>query len=120
MPTNLYGPGDACATLLDLPRLAGFPPLKKAGGGRISRSPHSGSADSLPLINVGYGEDPTIRELVEVIADAAAFTGAIEWDRGKPDGTPRKLMAGSRIRALGWKPLTTLKEGLRMIVAQQL
>ena len=52
--------GDACATL----HPAWFPPLKKAGGGRISRSLHSGFADSMPLINAGDGEDLTIRELV--------------------------------------------------------
>ena len=65
--------GDACA----MPPLAWFPPLKKEGGGRISWSPHSGSAESLPLINVGFIEDLTIRELAEVIADAVRFTGAI-------------------------------------------
>ena len=52
---------------------------------------------TLPLINIGFGEDLTIGELAEAIADAAGFTGAIEWDRTKPDGTPRKLMNISRM-----------------------
>jgi len=92
--------GDACASLLALPweKVAGVFPKP-----------------TLPLINVGYGEDLTIRELAEAIAEAAGFKGTIEWDRTKPDGTPRKLMDSSRIRALGWKPQTPLREGLRTI-----
>jgi GDP-L-fucose synthase len=72
---------------------------------------------TLPLINVGYGEDLTIRELAKAVADAVGFTGAIEWDSTKPDGTQRKLMDSSRIRALGWRPSTTLREGLKKIAA---
>ena len=64
-----------------------FPPLQKEGGERNFRSRHSGFADSLPLINLGYGEDPTIRERAEAFADAVGFTGAIEWDRGNPHAT---------------------------------
>ena len=66
---------------------------------------------------MGYGEDLTIRELVEAVKDAAGFTGAIEWDRSKPDGTPRKFMDSSRMRSLGWEPKTTLPEGLRAVAA---
>ena len=72
---------------------------------------------NLPLINVGYGEDLTIRELAEAIAQATGFNGAIEWDRSKPDGTPQKLMDSARMRALGWSPRTTLPDGLRAIAA---
>jgi GDP-L-fucose synthase len=74
--------------------------LQKEGGGRISRSLHSGITDSLPLINVGTGEDLTFRELAEAIANAAGFNGAIEWDRSKPDRKPRKWLDNSRIRAM--------------------
>ena len=72
---------------------------------------------TLPLINVGYGEDLTIRELAEAVADAAGFTGTIEWDRSKPDGTPRKFLDSSRMRGLGWQPRTSLKDGLRAVAA---
>ena len=64
-----------------------------------------------------YGEDLSIRELAETVAETAGFKGTIEWDRSKPDGTPRKLMDSSRIRALGWKPHTTMREGLRAVAA---
>ena len=75
---------------------------------------------NLPLINIGYVEDLTIRELAEAIADAAGFTGTIEWDHSEPDGTPRKLMDSSRMRALGWAPRTTLPKGLRAIATRLL
>jgi GDP-L-fucose synthase len=69
-----------------------------------------------PLRRVFHLRAPTIRELAEA-NDATGFAGAIEWDRSKPDGTPRKLMDSSRIRALGWKPQTPLRKGLRTIAA---
>ena len=103
--------GDACATQ----DLAWFLPLKKEGGGRIARSPHSDFADSLPLINVGLDECLTIRELAEVFADAVGFTGAIESDRSKPDGTPRKLLDSLRVLALGWTPRISHANGLAVI-----
>ena len=65
-------------------------------------------------INVGCGEDLTIRELAEAIAETTGFEGAIEFDASKPDGTPRKLMDSSRLNSLGWKPNTSLKEGLKL------
>jgi len=65
-------------------------------------------------INVGCGEDLTIRELAEAIAETTGFKGAIEFDASKPDGTPRKLMDSSRLNSLGWKPNTSLKEGLKL------
>ncbi len=87
-------------------------------GGRISRTRHPRVAESLPLINVTYGEDLTMRELAQVIADAVRFTGAIEWDRSKPDETLRKLMDSLRMRGLEYKPKKTLENGLRMIASE--
>ncbi len=61
-------------------------------------------------INIGTGEDLTINELAHIIADITGFTGKIEYDTTKPDGTPRKLMDVSRINSLGWKYSTSLRE----------
>jgi GDP-L-fucose synthase len=63
-------------------------------------------------INIGTGEDLTIGELAELIADIVGFKGSIVYDKSKPDGTPRKLMEVSRINNLGWKYKTSLKEGI--------
>jgi GDP-L-fucose synthase len=65
-----------------------------------------------PLVNVGSGVDQTIRELAETVAEVVGFRGEFIYDRSKPDGTPRKVMDVSRIRALGWQPQTDLKSGL--------
>lgn len=67
----------------------------------------------LSHINVGTGQDCTIRELVETVANVTGFTGDIRWDTSKPDGTSRKLMDVSRLRALGWEASVSLEEGLR-------
>lgn len=66
------------------------------------------------FINVGFGSDISIRELAELIGRVVGFEGQIVWDTSKPDGTPRKLMDSSRIRALGWRPEIGLEEGIRM------
>lgn len=71
------------------------------------------SSDSPPLINIGYGEDLTIQELAQVVADVVGFQGLIQWDRSKPDGTKRKLLDISLLSKLGWKPHIPLTEGLR-------
>ncbi|GBL23809.1 probable GDP-L-fucose synthase 1 [Opitutia bacterium] len=68
-------------------------------------------------INVGSGEELSIRQLAEMIAQVVGFTGRIEFDPSMPDGTPRKLMDVSRIRALGWKPRIALTEGIRSAYA---
>ncbi len=68
--------------------------------------------DSPEIINVGWGEDISIRELAELICEIVGFRGEISWDRDKPDGTPRKLLDVSKLRALGWKPVITLREGI--------
>lgn len=68
--------------------------------------------DDAPPINVGVGEDVTIRELAELIRDIVGYAGDIEWDTSKPDGTPRKLLDVTRINDLGWKAEIGLREGI--------
>jgi GDP-L-fucose synthase len=68
--------------------------------------------DSPEIINVGSGEDISIRQLAELICDVVGFDGELDWDTTKPDGTPRKLLDVTRIRALGWKPAITLRDGI--------
>ena len=63
-------------------------------------------------LNVGTGEDVTIRELAELIAEVTGYKGEIKFDSEKPDGTPRKLMDVSRLKSLNWQPRITLKDGL--------
>jgi GDP-L-fucose synthase len=67
---------------------------------------------TLSHINVGTGQDVTIKELAETISDVVGYQGEIVWDSSMPDGTPRKLMDVSRLRALGWEAKTSLREGL--------
>ena len=67
----------------------------------------------LSHINVGSGVDCSIAELVSSIAEVTGFTGKIEYDTSKPDGAPRKLMDNSKLKALGWQPQFSLKDGLR-------
>ena len=73
--------------------------------------------DSSLHLNVGSGEDLSIKELAVKVAAAAGFTGKIEWDSSKPDGTPRKVLDVSRMKALGWKPTITLDEGIASTIA---
>jgi GDP-L-fucose synthase len=68
----------------------------------------------LSHINVGTGDDLSIRELAEMVAEVTGFTGRIECDPSKPDGTPRKLMDVSRLHSLGWKARVGLREGLAL------
>ena len=64
------------------------------------------------FINVGSGTDLPIRELAETVARVIGYRGEILWDPTKPDGTPRKLMDSSRLRALGWQPQVALEDGI--------
>lgn len=73
--------------------------------------------DSSLHLNVGTGEDLSIKDLAQKVADAAGFTGEIEWDLSKPDGTPRKVLDVSRIKALGWEPTVTLERGITSTIA---
>jgi GDP-L-fucose synthase len=68
--------------------------------------------NSPEIINVGYGEDISIRELAELICDIVGFDGELAWDATKPDGTPRKLLDITKLRALGWKPTIPLRDGI--------
>jgi GDP-L-fucose synthase len=73
--------------------------------------------DSSLHLNIGTGVDISIRDLAHIVAEAAGFKGEIEWDVTKPDGTPRKVLDVSRIKALGWEPTITLEEGIASTVA---
>ena len=68
--------------------------------------------DEPDLINIGCGEDVTIRELAETVCDVLGFDGKLEFDTSKPDGTPRKLLDISKIKSLGWSPRISLREGI--------
>ncbi len=72
------------------------------------------STDQPPLVNIGYGQDVTIKELAAIVAEAIGFKGKIVWDSSKPDGTPRKLMDSSRIFAMGWRPTVKLQDGIHL------
>jgi GDP-L-fucose synthase len=67
-----------------------------------------------PLINIGTGEDLSIREIAELVCQVLGFDGQLVFDRTKPDGTPRKLTDSSRIQALGWRPKVSLAEGIKL------
>ena len=136
MPTNLYGPGDNYDIVHGhvLPTLIRkFETMKEVvplwGTGKAIREflhvddlasacLFALSLDNPPdLMNVGSGEEVTIRELAEAVKAATGSTAKIEWDATKPDGTPRKLCDTALIRSLGWKPEIDLKKGLEMTVA---
>ena len=70
-----------------------------------------------PLVNVGCGEDLTIRELAELVRSIVGADTAIEWDRSKPDGTPRKLLDIAKLAGLGWGPKIGLADGIRRAYA---
>ena len=75
---------------------------------------------SPPLVNIGCGEDNTIRELAERVRDTVGFEGDLKYDTTKPDGTPRKLLDVGRINRLGWKAQTGLQKGLALAYADYL
>jgi len=66
-----------------------------------------------PLVNIGTGEDVTIRELAHTVMSIVGFSGRVTFDTSKPDGTPRKLLDVSRLTALGWRATTSLQDGIR-------
>lgn len=68
--------------------------------------------DSPEIINVGCGEDISIRDLAELICDVVGFDGELAWDTTKPDGTPRKLLDITKLRNLGWQPTIPLRDGI--------
>jgi GDP-L-fucose synthase len=65
-----------------------------------------------PLVNIGVGEDLSIRDLANLVKDVVRFEGAFTWDRSKPDGTPRKLLCVDRLHALGWRARISLRDGI--------
>jgi GDP-L-fucose synthase len=71
--------------------------------------------EKTPLINIGCGEDRTIKEIAAMVAKIVGYRGGIKWDHNKPDGTPQKLLDISKMRELRWKPRIGLKEGTRSV-----
>ena len=67
------------------------------------------------LVNIGWGEDQTIKELAEIICEVVGYQGKLRFDPTRPDGTPRKVLDVSRLKALGWQPKITLSEGLQQV-----
>jgi len=135
MPTNLYGPNDnfdleTSHVLPALMRKAHEAKVRKDqklivwGTGEPRREflhvDDLASAcvlilekyDSPEIINLGCGEDISIRELAELICDVVGFEGELAWDTTKPDGTPRRLLDVTKLRALGWKPAIPLRDGI--------
>jgi GDP-L-fucose synthase len=74
-------------------------------------------ADVAPLVNIGCGEDMSVRELAELVAEVVGVTPSLVFDSSKPDGTPQKLLDIGQLSRLGWKPRTGLREGLRQTYA---
>jgi GDP-L-fucose synthase len=139
MPTNMYGPRDN----FDLASSHVFPALinryvtaKRSGAAEVTLwgtgSPkreflHSSDLASAVLVamekydsdlqlNIGTGEDLTIKELAEKVSTIAGFKGQTKWDLSKPDGTPRKVLDVSRLKALGWEPKISLEDGIRQTI----
>ena len=135
MPTNLYGPGDN----FDLQNSHVLPALIRKFHEAKARNAQSveiwgtgtprreflhvddlaeavlylmQNYDAEPIVNIGWGEDLTIRELAETVMSAIGYTGALTFDHSKPDGTPRKLLDVSRLHSLGWRPRIPLRTGI--------
>jgi GDP-L-fucose synthase len=68
--------------------------------------------NSAQHLNIGSGEDLTIKALAELVAEVAGFTGEIAWDSSKPDGTPRKVLDVTKVKSLGWSPAISLRDGI--------
>ena len=79
----------------------------------LPKSPTNQSGGLLTYLNVGTGQDITIRELAETVASTLHYEGSICWDHTKPDGTFRKQLNVNRINSLGWTASTTLHQGLK-------
>ncbi len=136
MPTNLYGPNDN----FDHNSSHVLPAMISKFHGSLDKSEHwvvklwgDGSPmreflhvddlaeacytcmekyDGEEHINVGTGEDVTIKELAETIVDVVGYKNAYEWDTSKPNGTPRKVLNVDKIKSLGWEPKISLREGI--------
>jgi len=136
MPTNLYGPNDN----FDVNYGHVLPSLLAKFDGSLDKSDHwvvklwgDGSArreflhvddlaaallvcmeryDSEEIINIGTGEDVTIKELAEMVVEVTGYKNKYEWDTSKPNGTPRKVLNVDKMKSLGWEPKIGLREGL--------
>jgi GDP-L-fucose synthase len=71
--------------------------------------------NQIPLINIGCGEDWTIREIAAIVSEIVDYRGEIRWDQNRPDGTPQKLLDISKIKKMGWKPTIDLQDGIRSV-----
>jgi GDP-L-fucose synthase len=135
-PTNLYGPGDTYDLQAShvVPALIAKMHQAKATGAKEVEIWGTGApkreflhvddlADALVFlmehysgeshVNVGWGEDVSIRELAMLVAEVVGFTGGFRYDTSKPDGSPRKLLDVAKLAALGWRPRIALREGLQ-------
>ncbi len=140
MPTNLYGPGDnfdlqnshvlpALIRRFHEATMRGDPTITIWGTGTPRREfLHVDDLASAvvhlmlgyneeSIVNIGWGEDVTIRELAEMVACVAGFKGQLIFDATKPDGTPRKLLDTSRLKSLGWTPKISLRSGIEQTYA---
>ncbi len=140
MPTNLYGPGDnfdlqnshvlpALIRRFHEAKVRGDESVTVWGTGTPRREfLHVDdladavlyllrSYDAEAIVNIGWGEDVTIRELAELVMSAIGYRGRLIFDANKPDGTPRKLLDVSRLTALGWQPRIPLKNGIERTYA---
>ena len=138
MPTNLYGPGDnydletshvlpALLRKIHTAKVNGHPSVPLWGTGSPKREflhvddlaeacVHlMDTYDGEAWVNIGTGEDLSIKELAELICDIVGYDGQLDWDTSKPDGTPRKLMNVDRVNALGWKARIGLREGIERV-----
>ncbi len=140
MPTNIYGPRDNfnLETSHVLPALINrFVTAQSQGTSKVilwgTGKPkreflHSTDLAKATLfalenydndehLNVGTGEDMSIKELAELIAKVSGFEGEIDWDPSKPDGTPRKVLDVSKIKSIGWSPKVRISEGVRETIS---
>jgi GDP-L-fucose synthase len=140
MPTNLYGPGDnyseqgshvlpALIRRYEMARLEGARAVTNWGTGSPMREflfvDDLAEAslfllenyDGAKQVNLGVGSDITINELAQIVADEVGYQGEVFWDASRPDGTPRKLLDVSLINSLGWSAKTSLREGIRIAIA---
>lgn len=140
MPTNLYGPGDnfelrnshvlpALIRRFHEAKVRGDESVAVWGSGTPRREflhvddlaeailylLHAYDAE--PILNIGWGQDVTIRELAELVLSAIGYSGRLVFDATKPDGTPRKLLDVTRVSQLGWRPTITLKDGIEQTYA---
>jgi len=135
MPTNLYGPGDnfdlqsshvlpALIRKFHEAKLRNDKNVEIWGTGTPRREfLHVNDLadavlyllqnyDAEPIVNIGWGEDLTIRELAQIIMSAIGYSGSLIFDHSKPDGTPQKLLDVSRLHSLGWRPRISLRAGI--------